>query len=164
MPKAITASVDQALVGKIAGAQISSINGSPGAPTNILLRGINTLNRGTSPMILLDGLEVRATDLNSLDLNSIERIEIVQGAASATIYGAQGANGVILVTTRRGKTGKAVIQFKTQTGIQSPTNVLKTLPVHQSVFYLTKYDTKCAAFGYCFLHPTAFVILLLPCF
>ena len=71
LPSAPTASVDQALVGKIAGAQISSTNGSPGRPTNILLRGINTINRGTSPMILLDGLEVRATDLNSLIFSSL---------------------------------------------------------------------------------------------
>nr|MBA4140748.1 TonB-dependent receptor plug domain-containing protein [Segetibacter sp.] len=84
LPKTQSASIDQALVGKIAGAQISSVNGSPGAKTNILLRGINTINRGTTPMILLDGVEVRATDLNSLDLNGIERIEVVQGAASAT--------------------------------------------------------------------------------
>ena len=106
-----TAAVDQALVGKIAGAQISSTNGSPGRPTNILLRGINTINRGTYPMILLDGIEVRATDLNSLDLNGIERIEVVQGAAAATIYGAQGANGVIQLFSKKGKPGKIRIDI-----------------------------------------------------
>lgn len=104
-----TASVDQFLVGKVAGAQITSTNGNPGAPTNILLRGINTLNRGTSPMILLDGIEVRATELNSIDLNNIERVEIVQGAASATIYGAQGANGVIQLFSKKGKQGRIAI-------------------------------------------------------
>jgi TonB-linked SusC/RagA family outer membrane protein len=104
-----TASVDEFLVGKVAGAQITSSNGSPGQPVNILLRGINTLNRGTSPMILLDGLEVGATDLNSLDLNSIERVEIVQGAASASIYGAQGANGVIQLFSKKGRQGKISI-------------------------------------------------------
>lgn len=101
-----TASVDQFLVGKVAGAQITSTNGNPGAPTNILLRGINTLNRGTSPMILLDGVEVRATELNSLDLNNIEGVEIVQGAASASIFGAQGANGVIQLFSKKGKQGR----------------------------------------------------------
>jgi TonB-dependent starch-binding outer membrane protein SusC len=111
LPPAPTASVDQALVGKIAGAQISSTNGSPGRPTNILLRGINTINRGTSPMILLDGLEVRATDLNSLDLSGIDKIEVVQGAAAATIYGAQGANGVIQLFSKKGKVGKVKIDI-----------------------------------------------------
>lgn len=132
LPKAPTASVDQALVGKIAGAQISSTNGSPGAPTNILLRGINTLNRGTSPMILLDGIEVRATELNSLDLNSIERIEVVQGAASASIYGAQGANGVIQLFSKKGKQGKISVDFSTSV---SSNELLNIGDVHKSRFH-----------------------------
>lgn len=132
LPKAPTASVDQALIGKIAGAQISSTNGSPGAPTNILLRGINTLNRGTSPMILLDGIEVRATDLNSLDLNSIERIEVVQGAASATIYGAQGANGVIQLFSKKGKLGRTNIDFSTSVSANTLLNIGN---VHKSRFH-----------------------------
>ena len=111
LPGGMTASIDQALVGKIAGAQISSTNGSPGRPTNILLRGINTINRGTLPMIMLDGIEVRATDLNSLDLSNIERVEVVQGAASASIYGAQGANGVIQLFSKKGKMGKINIDI-----------------------------------------------------
>ena len=111
LPAVPSGSVDQALIGKIAGAQISSVSGSPGAGVNILLRGINSVNRGTSPMILLDGLQVAATDLNSLDLNSIDRIEVVQGAASASIYGAQGANGVIQLFTKRGKSGKLNVDF-----------------------------------------------------
>lgn len=109
LPAAPTASIDQALVGKIAGAQISSVNGNPGAQAQILLRGINTLRSGTAPMILLDGVEVKATDLNSLDLSSIEKIEVVQGAAAATFYGAQGANGVIQLFSKKGKGGKLSI-------------------------------------------------------
>ena len=123
LPPAPTASVDQALVGKIAGAQISSTNGSPGRPTNILLRGVNTVNRGTSPMIMLDGIEVRATDLNSLDLSGIERIEVVQGAAAATIYGAQGANGVIQLFSKKGKMGKIRIDVSSNVSINSMLNV-----------------------------------------
>ena len=129
LPPAPTASVDQALVGKIAGAQISSTNGSPGRPTNILLRGINTINRGTSPMILLDGLEVRATDLNSLDLNGIDKIEVVQGAAAATIYGAQGANGVIQLFSKKGKVGKIRIDVSSSV---SSDKMLNEGDVHKS--------------------------------
>ncbi|MEY4526109.1 MAG: hypothetical protein RIR57_1480, partial [Bacteroidota bacterium] len=111
LPSVPSASVDQALIGKIAGAQISSANGMPGQPVNIVLRGINTINRGTSPMILLDGVELGATDLNSIDLNIIEKVEVIQGAAAATIYGAQGANGVIQLFSKKGKAGKVNIDI-----------------------------------------------------
>ncbi len=110
LPQTPTASIDQALVGKIPGAQISSISGNPGDPVNIVLRGINTLS-GTQPLILVDGIQVRGVDLNSMDLSNIERVEVVQGAASATIYGAQGANGVIQVFTKKGKKGNTKVDF-----------------------------------------------------
>jgi TonB-dependent starch-binding outer membrane protein SusC len=113
LPPTPSASIDQALVGKIAGAQISSISGNPGDPVNILLRGINTVQGGTKPLIMVDGVQVAATDINSLDLSNIERIEVVQGAASASIYGAQGANGVIQVFTKKGQKGKVAINFST---------------------------------------------------
>jgi TonB-linked SusC/RagA family outer membrane protein len=113
LPQIPNASVDQALVGKVAGAQISSVNGTPGSKTSILLRGINTINSGTSPMILVDGVEMGATDLNTIDLSTIDRVEVVQGATAASIYGAQGANGVIQLFTKRGKAGTTAIDFST---------------------------------------------------
>lgn len=105
LPTIPTASIDQALVGKIAGAQISSVSGNPGAPVSIQLRGINTLSGGTTPLIMVDGVQMGSTSLNQLDLSNVERIEVVQGAAAATIYGAQGANGVIQIFTKKGKAG-----------------------------------------------------------
>lgn len=123
LPQAPSASIDQALVGKIAGAQISSVSGTPGADVNILLRGINTLNRGTSPMIMIDGIQVGATSLQTIDLNSIERVEVVQGAAAATIYGAQGANGVIQLFTKKGKNGKLSIDISSSIAENTYLNV-----------------------------------------
>lgn len=111
LPPAPTASIDQALVGKIPGAQISSVSGNPGDPVNIMLRGINTLQGGTKPLIMVDGVQVSATDINSLDLSNVERVEVVQGAASASLYGAQGANGVIQIFTKKGKRGAPAINF-----------------------------------------------------
>ncbi len=111
LPPISTGDVGGALVGKIAGAQISSTNGTPGSPVNILLRGINSIRGGTAPLILVDGVEVRATGLESLDLNSYERIEVVQGPAAASLYGAQGANGVIQLFTKKGKAGKLSVTF-----------------------------------------------------
>ncbi|MBS1505334.1 MAG: SusC/RagA family TonB-linked outer membrane protein [Bacteroidetes bacterium] len=111
LPATPSSSIDQALIGKIAGAQISSISGNPGDPVNILLRGINTVQGGTKPLIMVDGVQVAATDINSLDLTNVDRVEVVQGAASASIYGAQGANGVIQIFTKRGKKGKVAVNF-----------------------------------------------------
>ncbi|TAE12086.1 MAG: SusC/RagA family TonB-linked outer membrane protein [Bacteroidetes bacterium] len=123
LPNAPTADIGNALVGKIAGAQISSTNGSPGSPTNILLRGINSILGGTRPMILLDGVEVAATGLESLDLNNVERVEVVQGPAAAGIYGAQGANGVIQLFSKKGKAGRVNIDFSTNMGTNTLLNV-----------------------------------------
>jgi len=129
LPPTPSASIDQALVGKIAGAQISSISGNPGDPVNILLRGINTVQGGTKPLIMVDGVQIAATDMNSLDLNNIERIEVVQGAAAAAIYGAQGANGVIQVFTKKGQKGKVAINFSTS---YSANSFLNTGDVHKA--------------------------------
>ncbi len=117
-------SLDNALIGRIAGANISSTSGQPGQQANIILRGINTLGT-TQPMILIDGVEVSGSGnaigtgnvssrLSDLDLSNVERIEVVQGAAAATIYGAQGANGVIHIFTKRGRKGqKTDVSFAT---------------------------------------------------
>lgn len=137
LPSTPTASIDQALVGKIPGALISSVNGTPGKPANILFRGINTLQRGTQPLVLVDGIEVGATDLNSLDLSNVERIEVIQGAASATIYGAQGANGVIQVFTKKGKQGAISINFSTSGSLNQYIN---SGDVHAAHFHSFRTD------------------------
>ena len=111
LPIVPAASVDQALIGKIPGAQISSVSGNPGDQVNIVLRGINTVSGGTRPLVMLDGVEVPFSSLTTLDLTQIERVEVVQGAASATIYGAQGANGVIQLFTKKGVKGKVSVNF-----------------------------------------------------
>lgn len=115
-------SIDQALIGKIPGAQISSVSGNPGDPVNILLRGVNTVQNGTKPLIMLDGVQVSATDLNSLDLSNVERIEVVQGAASASMYGAQGANGVMQIFTKKGKRGPLAVTYSTNYAANSYIN------------------------------------------
>ena len=122
LPAAPTADLGNALVGKIAGAQISSTNGSPGSPVNILLRGINSIRGGTGPMILLDGVQI-ITGLESIDLNSIDKIEVVQGAAAASIYGAQGANGVIQLISKKGKAGRINIDVSSSWATNSLLNI-----------------------------------------
>lgn len=137
LPPTPTASIDQALVGKIPGAQISSVDGTPGAKTNILLRGINTIQGGTRPMILFDGVELGATDISALDLSNIERVEVVQGAAAASIYGAQGANGVIQLFSKKGRVGKTAIDFSSSYSVST---MLNEGDVHKARMHSFKTD------------------------
>lgn len=133
------ASVDQALVGKIPGAQIASVDGTPGARTNIVLRGINTIQGGTSPMILVDGVESRTTDISLLDLSTVDRIEVVQGAAASTIYGAQGANGVIQIFTKKGQQGKVRIDVNSSV---TASDYINSGNVHQAKLSSFKTDAN----------------------
>ncbi|SHM04905.1 SusC/RagA family TonB-linked outer membrane protein [Mucilaginibacter sp. OK098] len=133
------ASIDQGLIGQIPGAQISSVDGTPGAKTNIILRGINTVQGSTSPMILVDGVESRTTDLSQLDPATVDHIEIVQGAAASTIYGAQGANGVIQVFTKKGKIGKTRIDVSSS---YSGSDYINHGDVHQAKLSSFKVDAN----------------------
>ena len=122
LPVIPSAGIDQALVGKIAGAQISSVSGNPGDQVNIVLRGINSVQGGTRPMILLDGIEIPFSSLNILDLTQVDRIEVVQGAASSSLYGAQGANGVIQIFTKKGTRGSVKVDVSSSVGLNTYIN------------------------------------------
>jgi len=122
LPAVPAATIDQALIGKIPGAQISTVSGNPGDQVNIVLRGINTVQGGTRPLILMDGAEIPFSNLTSLDLSQVERVEVVQGAASAALYGAQGANGVIQIFTKKGIKGKISINVSSSVAQNSYIN------------------------------------------
>ncbi|HNP20653.1 MAG TPA: SusC/RagA family TonB-linked outer membrane protein [Panacibacter sp.] len=122
LPSIPTASLDQAIIGKIPGAQISSVSGNPGDKVNIVLRGINTVQGGTRPLVLLDGIEIPFENLTTIDLTQVERVEVVQGAASATLYGAQGANGVIQIFSKKGSKGRLSINVSSSYGQNSYIN------------------------------------------
>ncbi|HTR31610.1 MAG TPA: SusC/RagA family TonB-linked outer membrane protein [Puia sp.] len=130
LPPVPIASIDQALVGKIAGAQISTVSGNPGDQVNIVLRGINTVQGGTRPLVMMDGVEIPFADLSTLDLSQISRVEVVQGAASAALYGAQGANGVIQIFSKKGTRGRMSINFTTSAGSSSFINSGKFSNAH----------------------------------
>lgn len=105
LAKSAIVSIDQALIGKVAGAQIQMNSGEPGQKANIILRGINSLGSST-PIILVDGVQV--TDINGLDVSNVEKVEVAKGPAAGMLYGAQGANGVIQIFTKRGSRNKAL--------------------------------------------------------
>uniref|UniRef100_UPI0030D89F3D SusC/RagA family TonB-linked outer membrane protein n=1 Tax=uncultured Sunxiuqinia sp. TaxID=1573825 RepID=UPI0030D89F3D len=100
----------QGMKGKVAGVNIFSNSGSPTGSTRVIIRGVNSITTSTNPLYVVDGVVME--DFHLVNPNDIERIEVLKDASSAAIYGARGANGVILVTTRRGaKTGEMVVGY-----------------------------------------------------
>lgn len=134
--------ISNGLQGMLPGVTISSTNGAPGRDGgNIRIRGVGTLNTA-SPYILIDGVE--SDNLNSLDPNDIESLSVLKDAASAAIYGSKAANGVILITTKRGKTGAPKITYSGYAGIQRPTNMIERM---SSFDYARLYNEALAAEG-----------------
>ncbi|MGO4292003.1 SusC/RagA family TonB-linked outer membrane protein [Chitinophaga sp. RAB17] len=109
--------VDQMLQGKAAGVQITSISGAPGTGTSIRIRGGNSVNADNEPLYVIDGL-IGAGDLNLINPEDIESIQILKDASATAIYGARGANGVIIITTKTGKTGEDKINVNIYNGWQ----------------------------------------------
>ncbi|WP_195715276.1 TonB-dependent receptor [Ancylomarina sp. 16SWW S1-10-2] len=107
---------DQAIQGKTAGVSILSTSGSPGAGAKIRVRGINS-NGNSNPLFIVDGM--KTGDINNIDPGDIASMEVLKDAASAAIYGTEGANGVILITTKGGKSGQSKISYDFQYGFQS---------------------------------------------
>ena len=120
--------VSSALQGTAAGVQVTSGNLKPGADAGIVIRGIGSLNAGTGPLCIIDGVPGGLQDVSPSDIASIE---ILKDASSAAIYGSRGSNGVILITTKKGESGKARVSFNAQGGIQSMLNKQNMLNAKQ---------------------------------
>jgi TonB-linked SusC/RagA family outer membrane protein len=124
-------SLDQALQGRAAGVFVTN-SGAPGANPVVRIRGIGTTGNN-DPLYVIDG--VPAGGLNAINPNDIESIEVLKDASTAAIYGSRGANGVVMVTTKRGKSGKAKVQFDGYYGVQSAWKQWDLLNVDQYLAY-----------------------------
>lgn len=116
MNKAPVSSFDEALAGRVAGVQVSSSEGQPGSAATIVIRGNNSLTQDNSPLYVIDGFPIETADNNILNPDDIESIDVLKDASATAIYGARGANGVIIITTKRGKTGGPVIRYNPSYG------------------------------------------------
>ena len=116
------ASFDQILQGQAAGVQVMASSGRPGAGANVVIRGSGSINAGSSPLYVIDNVAVSAADFSSLNPNDIENMTVLKDASATTIYGSRAANGVILITTKRGTKGKTVFSAKAQYGITTKTH------------------------------------------
>lgn len=117
--------IQNALKGKVSGVQIISNSGQPGSDSKIRIRGIGTTN-DSDPLYIVDGMPSEE-GINHLNPSDIESIEILKDAASAAIYGSRGANGVVLVTTKKGQKGRATVNYEFTYGIQNPSKKVEFL-------------------------------------
>ena len=125
-------SIDKMLTGKVAGVQVTSTSGQPGSNSEIRIRGISSILAGSDPLYVIDGIAVMSGDqsyftntgnaLASLNPNDVESITILKDAAAASIYGSRAANGVILITTKSGKSGATKMNFRTSYGREQLSN------------------------------------------
>ena len=142
----IGGSFENALQGKAAGVQLTQSSGVAGAGSIIRVRGVGSLSSGGDPLFVVDGIPITQdpflsgergglnnNPLSSINPDDIESIEILKDASAAAIYGSRGSNGVIIITTKRGKSGKPQFTFNTRIGLAQPTNIIDLLNAEEWV-------------------------------
>ena len=148
LSKATPVNATEALQGRAAGVTVTTNSGSPGSEGSIRIRGIGTINNN-DPLYVVDGMFV--SSINYLNPSDIARLEVLKDASATAIYGSRGANGVVLITTHNGSSGKPVIVFNANTSISKVSNLVETLNRDQ---YLD-YKTTAYVNGYYRLNPNA---------
>ncbi|MBI1226640.1 MAG: SusC/RagA family TonB-linked outer membrane protein [Bacteroidetes bacterium] len=150
-------SLDQALQGRAAGVQVTQVSGRPGGETSIRIRGSSSINAGNEPLYVVDGMLITSDNgqlnaggtagsglngLSSINPSDIERIEILKDASATALYGSRGSNGVVLITTKRGKAGKTTVTFDTYYGVQDVTKKLDVLDGQTFANYMNEYSLE----------------------
>ncbi len=130
--KLVVSGIDQALQGQSAGVSVTQVTGSPGDDIAVRIRGVGTLGNN-NPLYVIDGIPTTG-GLNMFSIGDIASIEILKDAAAGAVYGARAANGVVLITTKKGKSGKPIFAFESYYGIQEPNRLP---PLLNSKEYLT---------------------------
>jgi TonB-dependent starch-binding outer membrane protein SusC len=128
--------LDRAIQGRAPGVHVTQNSARPGGPTTIRIRGTGSVTAGNEPLYVIDGYPIG--DLNSINPNDIESIEILKDASATAIYGSRGSNGVILVTTKRGKAGQQAVSFESFYGVQSVTRKIPLLNSQQYAEFINE--------------------------
>ena len=134
-------SFDKALQGKVPGLLAQSQTGQPGAAAVVTIRGKGSINGSNTPLYIIDGVQVNAADFASINPSDIESYNVLKDASSTSIYGSRGANGVIVITTKRGAVGRTRINYDFQYGSSAlPENNMKLMNSAQKLDYELNYD------------------------
>jgi TonB-linked SusC/RagA family outer membrane protein len=140
MQKANVSSFVDALGGRIAGVVVTSNDGQPGAAPQITIRG-SSVTQDASPLYVIDGFPIENFDINAINPNDIESLEILKDASSIAIYGARGANGVILITTKRGRSGPTRISYNVSLAAQRDLRRMEMLSPYEFVKLQLELDS-----------------------
>ena len=145
--------VSNALAGAVAGVQVQSNNGQPGSKATIRVRGVGSINAGKDPLYVIDGIPMpNDADLSSINPADIESMTVLKDAASTALYGARGANGIILITTKKARTGKAVVTVDAKWGSNSREisnyDVLRSPQEYLEYEYAAMYNGATSNLGY----------------
>jgi TonB-linked SusC/RagA family outer membrane protein len=140
-----SANFEQALSGTISGVQVLGNTKNPGENSVIQIRGLSTLNAGTNPLIVVDGNPLtEGSSLSSVSTNDIASVNVLKDAASAAIYGSRASNGVILITTKKGKQGKLKVSYNSYVGFQSRIDKFKLVNAYDAA----QFDLDARNYGY----------------
>lgn len=136
-------SIDQALQGKVAGMDVMSTSGEPGAGTSIRIRGTRSITASNEPLIVVDGIIDAVESLNDINPDDIATVSVLKDASSTAIYGSRGANGVIMVTTKKGKSGsRPTIRAKVQYGVSMMARQLDIMNTEEYIRYRNDIASK----------------------
>ena len=159
LQKVNTPDFERAIQGRISGVQITSSSGIPGSSFSILVRGRGSISADTEPLYIIDGVQMvngsRATGvltsanaMGGLNPDDIESVTVLKDGASASIYGAQAANGVVIITTKRGQDGRTRVSFKARAGVQQLARRVDVMNARQwASFVLDEYKNYDAVYG-----------------
>lgn len=137
------ASIQNSLVGRLPGLFQQQTSGQPGKDgANFFIRGSSTYTGASNPLIVVDDIEYDYSQVSQIDPNEVESIAILKDASTTAIYGIKGANGVLVITTRRGKTGAPKVTLRSEAGFQKPTVYRKPLPSHEAIPLLIEHYTN----------------------
>lgn len=140
LQKAPVRSFEEALGGRVAGVTVTSADGQPGSANNIVIRGNNSITQDNSPLWVVDGVPIENPNNNAINPADIESIEVLKDASATAIYGARAANGVIMVTTKKGVLGKTKFSFASSYAEQDIIKKMQVLSPYEFVRYQSEYD------------------------
>ncbi|MGJ1265708.1 SusC/RagA family TonB-linked outer membrane protein [Sphingobacterium spiritivorum] len=140
MQKAPVGNFTDALAGRVAGVVVSAPGGQPGSTPNIVIRGNNSISQSNSPLWVVDGFPMEDANVTSINPNDIESVEVLKDASATAIYGARGANGVIIVTTKKGKSGPPVVTLNGSYGWQKIGKTMKLMSPEDFINYQSERD------------------------